>query len=182
LDEERGSMNEMDLATNVKEIILRLNKRRTDSKPFIQLTVPPVLSKFHWQNYNLEKLIEKFLDHISATSHPTRRVRVAVHEKKRMVDLEKFFSIYPAYWFHLSIESQSAIRLEDGTRKILEDLGYRCSEWMGVENSESQLGAFHREAQDKLAVVLYIQSHGVRRHFDFLIPVSEVEQKLFTSY
>jgi hypothetical protein len=166
-------MNKMDLAKNIKDIILRLNNRRSGFRPSIHLTIPPVLSKFPWHDYNLEKVVERFLNHILAISHPERRVRVAVHEKKRMADLEIFFSVSPSYWFHLSVESQSKTGFEDGARKILEELGYCCSEWMGVENSESQLGAFYLGTQDKLAVVLYVESRGARRNCDFLIPVAE---------
>ena len=79
----------------------------------------------------------------------------------------------PSYWFRLSVQSQAATGFEKGAREILEDLGYRCSEWVGIDDSDFQLGAFHYGKQDTLALVLFIKNSSARRVCDFLIPVNE---------
>jgi hypothetical protein len=63
--------------------------------------------------------------------------------------------------------------LENGAKTILEDLGYSCSEWVGVEDSEAQLGAFRFGAQDAVALVLFVRNLRTRRICDILIPVNE---------
>jgi hypothetical protein len=156
-----------------REIIPKLNTRHSASGPSVYLSIASSISEFPWQSGNLETLIEKLLDHVLKISDPGRRVRIAVHEKKRMVDLERFFSIFPRYWFHLSVESQAASGFEDGAKRIFKNFGYCCSEWVGVEGSESQLGAFHHEAQGTPALILFVQNHGARRNCDLLIPVKE---------
>jgi hypothetical protein len=163
----------MDLANTVSKIVLRLNNERPKFKPHIQLSVPFTLCELPSNANKLEMLFEKLLAHALAISHPSRRIRVAVYEKRKMSDLEKFFSISPRYWFHFRVEIQAEEGLENGAKAILEDLGYRCSEWVGVEDSESQLGAFHIGVQDTVALVLYIRNHRSRRNCDFLVPVIE---------
>jgi hypothetical protein len=154
-----------------REIIPKLNKRHSASGPSARLTISSSLSEFDWQSGKLETLIEKLLDHVLKISDPGIRVRIAVHEKKRMVELERFFSIFPCYWFHLSVESQATSGFEEGAKKIFKSFGYRCLEWVGVEGSTSQLGAFHYETRETPALVLFIQNHGARRNCDLLIPV-----------
>jgi hypothetical protein len=156
----------------IKGIILKLNSKRNRAKASIQLSIPPALYEFQWDDCNFRNLIEKFLNHLLTVSHPAGCVRIAVHEMKRKADLEEFFSIYPEYWLNLSFESQAKTRFESGAKAILEDLGYRCSEWVRVEDSESQLGAFCFGTEDKPALILFVQNHRARRNCDFLIPVT----------
>jgi hypothetical protein len=55
---------------------------------------------------------------------------------------------------------------------MFQHLGYRCDEWVGMKESESQLGAFCFGAQDEVALVLFVQNHGTRRNCDLLVPVN----------
>ncbi|HTY60884.1 MAG TPA: hypothetical protein VMG30_01375 [Acidobacteriota bacterium] len=137
--------------------------------PSVYLSIFPDLSKL-WERGCLDTLIAKLLDHISTICHPARSIRVAVREKKRMCDLEQFFSVFPDRWVDLSFECQSLSGLEMGVQGVLESLGYSCREWVGVEGSESQLGAFHLGAHETPALILYMQNHGARRNCDILIP------------
>jgi len=103
-------------------------------------------------------------------------VRVAVHEMKRKTDLEEFISVHPEYWLHLSIESQAATGYEGGAKKILHDLGYECSEWIGMEESESQLGVFRFGTQDLPSLILFFHNRQALRNCNFLIPVVDVSR------
>jgi hypothetical protein len=164
---------QMDPNVISREIIPKLNTRHSANGPSVYFTISSSISKFHWQSGNLETLIEKLLDHVLKISDPGRRVRIAVHEKKRMVDLERFFSIFPRYWFHLCVESQASAGFEDEAKKIFKSFGYHCLEWIGVEGSTSQLGAFYYESEETPALVLFIQNRGARCNCDLLIPVKE---------
>jgi hypothetical protein len=155
------------------EIIPKLNNKNSARGTAVYLTIPPSISEFCWQYGNLEALIEKLFDYILKVSNPVRPIRVSVHEKRRMVDLEQFYSIFPRYWFHLHLESQAALEFEDGAKRIFESFGYHCSEWIGVEGSASELGAFYHETQKTPALILFVQNNGTRRNCDLLIPVME---------
>ena len=125
------------------EIILQSHLRRLAGRPAVYLSMPSALSEFCWRGGSLEALARKFVQYVVSISHPSSSVRVAVREKKTLSDLEQFFAVSPSYWVQLSIECQSAQGFEAGIRQMLERLGYRCPEWVGVEGSESQLGAFY---------------------------------------
>jgi hypothetical protein len=165
----------MEMCTEIpfKEIILELSGRGGRRGSAVYISMPSALSEFRWRGGSLEALTRKLLEHVLSISHPARSVRVGVHEKKKFSDLEQFFAISPIYWFQLSIECQSASGLEAGAQRVLESLGYRCPEWMGVEGSESQLGAFYLGTQKASVLILYVRNRGARRSCDLLIPVIE---------
>jgi hypothetical protein len=167
------AVKEMNPERIATEVIPRISEKHSEGGSSVYLSIPSILSEFNWHGGNLEILMEKFLDHVLEICHPARSVRVAVHEKRRMSDVEQFFSISPLYWLQVSVEGQSTSGFEDGAKRILEDLGYRCPEWVGMEGSESQLGAFYFGDQEMPALILFIQNHGARRNCDFLIPVIE---------
>lgn len=147
-------------------------KLKDDSSPRpVHLTIPPELSEFSWDSRNFELLIERFLGHVLKISHPGVPVRMTVHEMMRKEDLEEFFSLYPDYWLHVKIHSQSETGLGSGAKEALESLGYRCAEWIGVEDSESQMGVFHAGAREKPALIVFVRNRGARRDCDLLIPV-----------
>lgn len=170
MQEALKKMNPERIAT---DIILKISGKSAEAGSPVYLSVPSVLSELSWSESGFESLMEKFLGHVLKICHPGRSIRVSIREKKRMSDLEKFFSLYPNYWLHLSIEGQSTKGFENGARQVLENLGYRCPEWVGLEGSEAQLGAFHSGTQVTPALILYVQNHGSRRTCDFLIPVLE---------
>ena len=166
----------MNPETIIRSAALKLNNRPSRSTPSLQVSIPPALSEFQWNDRNFENLIERFLEHVLEISSPAGPVRVAVHEMKRKTDLEEFISVHPEYWLHLGVESQAETGYEGGAKKILHDLGYQCSEWIGMEESELQLGVFRFGAQDVPALVLFVHNRRALRNCDFLIPVEMQEQ------
>ena len=168
----------MDPEKIATEVIPRICEKHGEEHASIHLSIPSFLSDIPSPGGTLETLLERFLGHVLAVSHPSRCIRIAVREKKKAKDLESFFSISPRYWFRLSVECQSTSGLENGAKTILGDLGYHCPEWVGVEGSESQLGAFHYEAQRIPSIILFIQNRGARRGCDFLIPIMESVHRL----
>ena len=156
-----------------RKIVPTLRDKHFAGGPPVYLTIPSAISEFDWHGGNLEVLIERILKHVFEINTPTGSIRLTVHEKKRMADLERFFCIVPRYWFHLGIQGQTLSGFENGAKKILESSGYHCPEWIGVEGSTAQLGAFYFETQQTPALILFIQNHGARNKCDLLIPIME---------
>jgi hypothetical protein len=163
----------MNPATAVDKIVTDLNRKRALPNPAIRLSLPQAHSHVIPPDRNLAGMIRKFLNHALEISQSTDSIKVAVREKQRMTDLEKFLFISPQYWLHLIISSNSAKGFEDGAKDILKDLGYQCSEWIGMEGSESQLGIYFCGTRKAIALVVFIENRGARRSCDFLIPVNE---------
>jgi hypothetical protein len=171
LNIHREAVMAMDPEIIATEIVPRLREKRGRDCPPIHVSISPFLPDIPSDGGSIESLIVRFLSYVAEISHPSRSVRVAVHVKKRASDLEQFYGISPLKWFHLSVKSQSTSGFEQGVKEILEDLGYRCPEWIGVEGSESQLGAFHFGAKTSPSLILFVQNQGSQRSCDFLIPV-----------
>lgn len=70
----------------------------------LYFTIPSELSKFCLRGGNLEALKEKLIQHAVSICHSSGSVRVGVHERKKLSDLEDFFALSPLYWFQLSLE------------------------------------------------------------------------------
>jgi hypothetical protein len=164
---------EMRIEMPDQEIVPDSAGERGRGNPAVFISMPSALSEFCWRGGSLKALTKKLLGHVVSISHAARSVHVEIREKKKLSDLEEFFAISPLYWLQLSIECQSASGLEAGAQRVLEGFGYRCPEWMGVEGSASQLGAFHVGTNETPALILYIQNRGARRNCDLLIPVIE---------
>ncbi len=158
-------MREIDLTMLMWEIVLKRNR--------IKLSLPPALSRFLWHDGSIEEVIERFIHHASSINHPARPLRIAVRQRAKLQDLEKFFGIYPTHWIQLRIEGQGSAGYEEGARKILEDLGYRCEEWVGVEDSGQQLAAFCLEMQREPKLVFWADNHKCSHKCDLLIPVTQ---------
>jgi hypothetical protein len=168
-----GAVTEMCTEIFDTEIIPKPRGGRARRSSSVCLSMPSVLSEFCWRGGSLEALARKLIEYAVSVSHPSRGIRVAVREKKVLSDLEQFFALSPRYWLQLSIECQSAQRLESGIRPMFESLGYRCPEWVGVEGSESQLAAFHLGTDAKPTLILHIQNRGAGRNVDLLIPLPQ---------
>jgi hypothetical protein len=163
----------MDSAVIIRDVVTKLNDRQNESQSYIHLSIPPILSEFRWRDSHFKDLIKRFFTAALKSSQPKRAIRIAVREMKGKTDLEEFFSISPSRWFRMSMECCANADFTAIAQKILKDLGYRCSEWVGIENSESQLGDFHYGDEDRPAIILFIQNRGTRRNCDFLIPVMD---------
>ena len=165
-------MRELDLTALLRKTVLRLNKMHAGTGPSVQLSLALNLSKFFWHDCSLEKLIDRLVHYASVISPPARPVRIAVRQKAKMQDLEKFFDIHPSHWVQIKIDLAAA-GFEEGVRKTFEDHGYRCEEWVGVEDSRQQMGVFSLEAEQKLKLLFWAENHTFRHKCDLLIPVTD---------
>ncbi len=164
-------MREIDLATLMREIVLQRNA--SSCGPSLQLSMPLNLSPFLWFDHRLETLIERFINSATSICYPARAVRIAVNQKAKLTDLEKFFGIYPSHWIELRFEAQGPAGFEEGARKIFEDLGYRCEEWVGVENSGQQLASFCLGTERGPKLVFWVNNQRSIRKCDLLIPITK---------
>jgi hypothetical protein len=138
----------------------------------VHLSLPPNLSRFLWHDRSLETLIERFIHWASTISHAAGPVRIAVRQKAKMQDLEKFFGIPSCHWIQLRIQWRGLAGFDGDARRILEDLGYRCEEWVGVEDSPQQLGAFYLGTDKEPKLVFWTDSRRDSHKCDLLIPVA----------
>jgi hypothetical protein len=163
----------MESAVIIRSVISELNSQQCKSGSSLHLSIPSGFSESRWHDRNLKNEIGRFLAYALESSQSKRAIRIAVHEMKSEADLMQLLSISPCCRFRLSVESQANTDFAAMAKKILKDLGYRCSEWAGMEESESQPGDFRLGTKDSPALILFVRTHGTRRNCDFLIPATE---------
>jgi hypothetical protein len=164
-------MREMNLAKVMRGIVFRCNRLVSRTGSSIELSLPPYSSKLFWQDRSLEKLLERVTVQALSAVEPGKSVRIAVRQRKRMRDLEKFFEIQPSHWIQLRIARRGPAGLERDTRRIMEDLGYCCEEWIGANGSWPQLGAFSLRSRRLLKLLVCAHWHNDIHKCELLIPV-----------
>jgi hypothetical protein len=164
-------MKRMDLGALMRRIVHRINRIRVGIGASVHLSIPGNLPEFSWHDCSLEKLMERLIHYAALISDPARPLRIAIHQKKQLLDLEKFFGISATPWIQVRIELEPA-EFDAGARQILEDHGYRCEEWIGVEDSIQRLGAFSFGTDKKHPLVLWAENYGRRSKCDLLIPIA----------
>jgi hypothetical protein len=166
-------MREMNFTILMQDVVLRCNKLLSRTGSTIQLSLPYALSKLLWHDRSLERLLERLTYQASLAVDPGKHVRIAVRQRKRMRDLEKFLGIHPSHWIQLRIARQGPSGFEGDARQILEDLGYCCEEWIGVKGSWPQMGAFSFGTKHLLKLVFWTQWHNNVQQCELLIPVMQ---------
>ena len=166
-------MKEVDLGIVVHDAILRFNQRRTMTRPAVSLSIPSNLSKIPWRDDSLGRLVQAFLYHALLMNDPSGSVRVAVHERSELHDLEEFLQLRPFYWMQLRVEGEGSPGFESVVEEIFDDFGYRCEKWVGVENSDAQLTVFGFGTKNEPKMVCCADKCGMIHKHDFLIPVTE---------
>ena len=69
----------------------------------IQLSHPFPSSKLLWPDRSLERLVERLTLQASLAVDPGKPVRIAIRQRRKMRDMEKFFEIQPSHWIQLRI-------------------------------------------------------------------------------
>ncbi len=166
-------MKEVDLGLVVQDAILRFNQRRTMTRPAVALSIPSNLSRVRWQDDSLERLLQAFLFHALLMNDPFGSVRVAVHERRELHDLEAFLQLRPIYWMQVRIEGQASQHFESIVEEKFDDFGYRCEDRAAVESSKAKLAVFSFGTKNEPKLVCCADNRGVFHQHDFLIPVTQ---------
>jgi hypothetical protein len=164
-------MRRLDLRELLRKTVLKLNRKHAGVRSSVQLSLPLNLPELFWRDCSFEKLIERLLHYASLIASPARPVRIAVRQNAKMLDLEKFFDIHPSHWVQIKIELGAA-GFGEGVRNIFRDHGFQCDEWVEIEGSRKQLGAFSLKAEHMLKLLFCIENHAFRHRCDLLIPVT----------
>lgn len=164
---------EIDLKGVIEGVIVKFNQNRSGAKPAILASIPPDLPHIVWQDGDLESFIRSFLYNALLMNNPATAVRIVVHERRRLEDLEAFVGVSPLYWIQLRIQRQGPGLFDLLVKETLEEFGYRCAEWVGIEGSQAQLGIFSHQENDKARMVFCMDVARDTWKCDFLIPVSD---------
>jgi hypothetical protein len=162
---------EIDLGALVEEVILKFRRNRTGPKPTVLALIPPDLPLISWQDEGLKKFINYFLYPALLMNHPEMPIDIIIHERTGLKDLEGFVGLCPLYWIQLRLQGHGSGMNEKVVEEIVDDLGYRREEWVGVEGSNAQLVIFGPTDKNSPKMVFCLDLTSPIRKCDLLIPV-----------
>jgi hypothetical protein len=166
-------MKEIDLGELIEDVILKFNQNRTGTKPTVFLTIPAELPHICWQDDGLERFIRALLYDVLLMDNPGAPIRVTVHRRARLKDLESFVKVDPLCWIQLSIAGRGLRVLENLVEDRFKELGYCCEEWIGVQGSCAQLAIFCAAEEEAPKMIFCVDATQFSQKWDLLIPVQE---------
>ena len=166
-------MERIDLARTIKEATATFCQNRIGDKPAVSLTVPSILSDIPWPDRKLQELVKLFLYETLLTNYPDAEVSISLRRRSELKDLSEFIGVQPSYWLHLRISGRGVRLSESFIDEFFNDVGYKCSEWVGVAESETRLGIFTAFATPDIKIVFCLDDGRFTRKFDLLLPVRE---------
>jgi hypothetical protein len=175
-------MENVDVAKLVPKIVSWLNDTSGPMNPAVHLSISSGIPGFHWEDGSLGLIFKRFFISAVAMGDPQKRIRVDVIEKSKMRGMETFFEFSPLRWIRCSIFFQSSLRFDASAKAIMKEIGYRCSEWIGNEKSDSQLGSFSRNLAGRPELILYLMHRNNDIQCDILIPVIEENNRFLNDY
>lgn len=166
-------MEKIDLATVIQETISTFCRNRTGDKPPIYVTLAPAMTQVPWKNRALRDFVRCFLYEALSTSDPEASIEVVLRRRFSLKDLNAFVGIQPSYWAQLRVSGRGLRILEPVVEELFADLGYRCEEWLGVEQSKARLGIFGAVQSSAHKMVFCLESGRSVLKCDLLLPVTE---------
>ncbi len=173
-------MEKIDLATVIQEVISAFCRNRIGDRPPVYVMLAPAMTQLPWQNGALKEFVRCFLYDALSSSDPEATIEVALRRRFPLKDLNAFVGIHPSYWVQLRVSGRGLRIIEPSVEELFADLGYRCEEWLGVENSKARLGIFGavESLGDKMVFCLE-WSHTVLKA-DLLLPVIDHSPAMHT--
>lgn len=164
-------MEKIDLATVIQEVISTFCRNRIGDKPHVFVVLAPAMTRVPWKNQTIKDVVRCFLYEALSSSHPDAHIDVALRKRFPLNDLNAFVGIQPSYWLQLRVSGRGLRIVEPVIEDLFADHGYRCEEWLGVEQSAARLGIFGavESLAYKMVFVLETARHVVK--CDLLLPV-----------
>jgi hypothetical protein len=91
-------------------------------------------------------------------------------------DLNAFVGIHPSHWVQLRVSGRDLKIMENLIDELFAEVGYRCEEWVGVEDSNTRLGIFGAAENPDGKLVFCLELSRDILKCDLLIPVFETFQ------
>ena len=166
-------MEKIDLATVIQEVISSFCRNRIGDKPPIFVTLAPAIAPVPWPNRALRDFIRCLLYDALSTNDPDAAIEVTLKRRFPLKDLNAFVGIHPSYWVQLRVSGRGLRIMEPLVEELFADIGYRCEEWLGVENSKARLGIFGAVESSGQKLVFCLEWSRAMLKSDLLLPVIE---------
>ena len=166
-------MQKVNLGSVIEQAITRVTQNRIGEKPPVFVTLSPALTQVPWKDSALKKFLQFFLYESLLTSDANAAIEISLRRRSLLKDLTAFVGIQPSYWIQLRLSGRGLKIAERLIEDLFDEVGYRCEEWVGVEDSSARLGIFGAIDAPKLKMVICLESTRQRLKCDLLLPVED---------
>ena len=165
-------MEQVNLGSVIEQAISRFSQNRIGEKPPLFVMISPALSPIPWHDQSLKEFVRTFLYEVLLRNDPDAIVEIALRRKADLKDLNAFVGIHPPCWAQLRVAGRGLKIMEHLIEELFVEVGYRCEEWVGAQDSRARLGIFGYKSKPELKMVFCIEF--VRRILkcDLLLPAS----------
>jgi hypothetical protein len=166
-------MQNINLPSVITESLAKFRRNRIGNQPRVFVTIAPDTPDLRWGNQSIKEFVRLFLYESLTTGDPDAVIEVALRRKIELNDLNAFVGIHPSHWVQLRVSGRGLKIMESVVDELFAEVGYRCEEWVGVEDSNTQLGIFGATDNPELKMVFCLELSRQILKCDLLIPVCE---------
>jgi hypothetical protein len=166
-------MTNINLPSVINESLAKFRRNRTGNQPRVFVTISPDAREVRWRNQSVKEFVRLFLYESLTTGDPDAVIEVALRRKIALNDLNTFIGVSPSYWVQLRVSGRGLRLMESVVTELFGETGYRCEEWVGVEDSNTRLGIFGATDNPELKLVFCLELRRDILKCDLLIPVCE---------
>ena len=166
-------MEQIELGSVIEEAIAKFSRNRIGDKPPVFLMIPSTLRVVPWRDRTLKELVRVFLYETLLTSDPDATLEISLRRRAELKDLDPFVGVTPSYWLQLRISGRGLKMFEKLAQELCYDVGYRCEEWITIEDSTVRFATFAAFDRPHTKIVLLLASTRSTHRCDLLFPVAE---------
>lgn len=166
-------MEKVDLKLVIQQTITRFTQNRIGAKPLVFISVSPSISQIVWDDGSLKEFVRLFVYECLHSSEPDKAIEVLLTRRAEIGDINDFLGLRPSYWVQLRLSGRGLKYNERLIEDMFRGLGYRCEEWVGLDNSEVRLAIFRTKFNNAATMVFCLTSVRDTLKCDLLLPAFE---------
>jgi hypothetical protein len=143
-------MERVNLGSVIEQAISRFSQNRIGDKPPLFVMISPALTPIPWYDRSLKEFVRMFLYEALLTNDPDAIIEVTLRRKLELKDLNAFVGVRPSCWVQLRVAGRGLKVMEHLINELFAEVGYRCEEWVGVQDSQARLGIFGNENKPQM--------------------------------
>lgn len=166
-------MEHVNLESVIQQTITRFKQNRSGEKPLVFVSVSPSISQIAWDDGSLKEFVRLFVYECLHSSEPDKAIEVLLTRRAEIGGMNDFLGLRPSYWVQLRLAGRGVKYTERMIEDMFRGLGYRCEEWVGLDDSAVRLGIFGTQFNAAARMILCLNSIRGILKCDLLLPISE---------
>jgi hypothetical protein len=167
-------MQHVNLGSVIEQAIAKFTQNRIGDKPPVFVMISPASASIPWHDRSLKEFVRMFLYEVLLTNDPDAILEIALRRKLDISSLNAFIGVHPPCWAQLRVSGRGLRVMEHLIEELFAEVGYRCEEWVGVEDSAARLGIFGSENRPELKMVFCLESNRNVLKCDLHLPIFEM--------